>query len=525
MDSEKFAIINRSFDKQFKIALEQILDDEKFADVTLICMENEQIKAHKVILGSCSRFFNEILQRNPHPQPLIYLKGVCIENLKALVSFMYKGEATIPENKIRSFMADAEELQVEGLLYQEGKAVNQHQSVTSFLADTEGQEVCQVVKPPLKEQQNVESTNENYSPIDSCYRENNCYRSSDEHHRYMSDDLEGVQKILPPKYECIYCNFATQHKHNLKRHNETVHGLSSKPTEKYSRDHPYPLSEIRKSMSDNFEEVSHDHIDVKDFEQDQNSSLGRDMESMNCNNQIKQPFVANEREIYSNNLKGYSVLPPKFKCNICNFATYHKHNLKRHNYTVHGPSIKPQIFVERNQSVKIANTLEDQISSRTNFKCRFCSFETEQLRNVRRHERRMHTGQTRNINCNQDIGGVKLNPLFGSCTPLELNRQVDKNYHCYLCSYSTNDKSKMARHNQSQTHMKLVELDEQSRILEQYSDMVDDMNNGFKNDKIANNNNGKDENIDRCEMITNDYDQCNVDKRALKRVDLGVMDF
>merc|ERR1712129_385448 len=50
--------------------------DQDFTDVTLACGSGSQIKAHKVILSSCSQFFKEILVQNPHQHPLLYLKGV-----------------------------------------------------------------------------------------------------------------------------------------------------------------------------------------------------------------------------------------------------------------------------------------------------------------------------------------------------------------------------------------------------------------------------------------------------------------
>ena len=56
--------------------LTDLFFDKDFLDVTLACDDGQQIKAHKVVLSSCSSFFKNILLKNPHPSPLIYLKGV-----------------------------------------------------------------------------------------------------------------------------------------------------------------------------------------------------------------------------------------------------------------------------------------------------------------------------------------------------------------------------------------------------------------------------------------------------------------
>ena len=49
--------------------------DKVFADVTLACEDGQQMDAHKVILAASSPIFEEILQRNKHPHPMIYMRG------------------------------------------------------------------------------------------------------------------------------------------------------------------------------------------------------------------------------------------------------------------------------------------------------------------------------------------------------------------------------------------------------------------------------------------------------------------
>ena len=46
-----------------------------FADVTLACAEVHQVDSHKVILGAVSPFFQNLLSRNNHTSPLIYMIG------------------------------------------------------------------------------------------------------------------------------------------------------------------------------------------------------------------------------------------------------------------------------------------------------------------------------------------------------------------------------------------------------------------------------------------------------------------
>jgi len=90
-------------------------EDREFADVTLVCEDGQQVEVHKVILASSSPFFLNILKRNKHPHPLIYLRGLKSEELLAMVDFIYFGEANVYQEKLDSFLAVAEELQLKGL--------------------------------------------------------------------------------------------------------------------------------------------------------------------------------------------------------------------------------------------------------------------------------------------------------------------------------------------------------------------------------------------------------------------------
>ena len=56
--------------------------------------------------------FREILRRNPHQHPLLYLKGVKCTDLLAVLNFMYNGEVNVAQEELNSFLALAEDLQV-----------------------------------------------------------------------------------------------------------------------------------------------------------------------------------------------------------------------------------------------------------------------------------------------------------------------------------------------------------------------------------------------------------------------------
>ena len=88
-------------------------------DVTLACEDGKQIEAHKVVLSATSPFFLDLLKRNKHPHPLIYMKGIKSENLMAMVDFFYRGEANVSQDNLNDFLALADEMRLKGLNRQE----------------------------------------------------------------------------------------------------------------------------------------------------------------------------------------------------------------------------------------------------------------------------------------------------------------------------------------------------------------------------------------------------------------------
>ena len=114
MASEKFCLRWTDFESNISVAFRELREEKDFFDVTLVCNE-DQIQAHKVILSAGSPFFRSILKRNPHAHPLIYLKGVKLNNLQSVLDFIYRGEANVAHEELNSFLAVAEELKVKGL--------------------------------------------------------------------------------------------------------------------------------------------------------------------------------------------------------------------------------------------------------------------------------------------------------------------------------------------------------------------------------------------------------------------------
>ena len=113
---ETFALTWKDYKNVATGMFSNLFNDKDFTDVTLVCEDGKQVEAHKVILANSSPFFQNLLRKNKHIHPLIYMRGVKSDDLLAIVDFLYCGEANVFQENLDSFLAIAEELQLKGLM-------------------------------------------------------------------------------------------------------------------------------------------------------------------------------------------------------------------------------------------------------------------------------------------------------------------------------------------------------------------------------------------------------------------------
>jgi len=135
MSSEKFCLRWNDFESNISSAFRELRNEKDFFDVTIAC-DDEQIQAHKVILSACSPFFRNVLRRNPHQHPLLYLKSVKFTDLQSVLNFMYHGEVNVAQEELNSFLSVAEDLKVKGLTQNNSNSIGREEK-SSFKASRE----------------------------------------------------------------------------------------------------------------------------------------------------------------------------------------------------------------------------------------------------------------------------------------------------------------------------------------------------------------------------------------------------
>ena len=124
LSSDKFCIKWNDFQDIVNNAFSTMRKDDSFCDVTLAFEDGHQVEAHKVVLAATSPFLANILNKNKHVHPLIYMRGMKSEDLRAIVDFLYYGGSKYFEEKIDTFLSIAEEFKLKGLAGEKKKPTN-----------------------------------------------------------------------------------------------------------------------------------------------------------------------------------------------------------------------------------------------------------------------------------------------------------------------------------------------------------------------------------------------------------------
>ena len=126
--SEKLCLKWNDFQDNVQAAFSSLRNDSELTDVTLACEDGQQVEAHKVILAASSPFFHEVLKKNKHPHPLVFMRGVKLENMVAIVDFLYHGEANVEQDHLDAFLALAQDLKLKGLTNDKSNAAESFKS-------------------------------------------------------------------------------------------------------------------------------------------------------------------------------------------------------------------------------------------------------------------------------------------------------------------------------------------------------------------------------------------------------------
>ncbi|KAK7066937.1 hypothetical protein SK128_026749 [Halocaridina rubra] len=94
--------------------LSTLREKERYTDVTVAC-EGKFYPVHKLVLSTCSEYFEKIFDNTPCKHPVVVLKDIASDELEALLSYMYDGVVSVAQNDLARLIKAAEVLKIKGL--------------------------------------------------------------------------------------------------------------------------------------------------------------------------------------------------------------------------------------------------------------------------------------------------------------------------------------------------------------------------------------------------------------------------
>ena len=441
MEIENYLLTKNDFELCTTGAFKNLINETEFADVTLACPDEKQVDAHKVILSACSPFFRKILLKNRKKDQLIYLKGILHRDLMSIIQFMYTGQTKVCKEDLDGFLLAAQELQVEGLVYSE-------QNKTKIV----DKDLEKKVKVDEIKRKKFEHIDENVKPPESV-------KPPPLKKEPKTPKKTKATNVSPKSdFKCEECQLYLQNQNHFDVHNEMLHRKSyEQPKEPKQSDNTTPteielkiepLDISNNSVPDETEKAaaSKDYTcetDGCDFATRSRDELKAHILSLHLGLKKYSPAAiaeeSPETEEESMEIEERTASPdsetenskaivpftdpttkPKpdradlerrFFCEICDFGTAHKFNLKRHMTNIHGittvDGTVSDIYTdedilgadisleesEKKMSAKKRRTVDlENVDPSQLFSCDRCDFTTTHIKSKRRHMMVIHEG-------------------------------------------------------------------------------------------------------------------------------------
>ena len=235
MIKKKYEFTWHSHTNHLRKMMENMLQSSEWSDVTLICEDKNQMKAHKNILSSASDFFRDMFQLDQNPTTIIYLKGIKSTEMESILQYMYLGEAIVYEETINSLLSVAKSLDIRDLCENtEIDELKDHSETKGIIEHVENENDFE--KQLKKESEDHERTIE---PMREGSEEEPVLVSTGDIHKNtqeesddpigISEKLTGMESVLKHdtddilQYECNQCHFQTKKKEGLRSHIRTIH--------------------------------------------------------------------------------------------------------------------------------------------------------------------------------------------------------------------------------------------------------------------------------------------------------------
>ena len=202
-------------------SFKSLREDSEFCDVTLASDDDGQIEVHKTVLAASSPFFKNLLIKQKHPHPLLYMRGIKKSRLDSIVEFLYNGEVNIAQDDLNDFLSLAEELKLKGLTKDLDEEMKMFESVELGFVQTRPDENMQF------SERSVEAFHDDFDSMSNVLKPSDEiqvaeYEDSSNYEQFENSFLKDeMMELIGNDWTCKKCGKISKRKSDLKKHMET----------------------------------------------------------------------------------------------------------------------------------------------------------------------------------------------------------------------------------------------------------------------------------------------------------------
>ena len=200
MNQEKYNLNWHTYSDHLRGMLHEMMKSNELTDVTLVCDDKKQFRAHKIVLSACSSVFKCIISDLPQNCSVIYLRGIQHQEVESILEFMYLGVATFYQERMNEFLNVAKNLEIREISkdvdFDDENVSNEEPKTPDHEEDTEDIEL---------------------------QTDTNSERNASSAKIMEIVDPSQYKRTLEGKFVCDQCERKFTHKYNLIRHIQISH--------------------------------------------------------------------------------------------------------------------------------------------------------------------------------------------------------------------------------------------------------------------------------------------------------------
>ena len=210
MYQEKYNLTWDSYSNHLRKMLQEMMKSSYLTDVTLICDDKKQFKAHKIVLSACSSALKIIIDDLPEYNSVIYLRGIQHQEMESILEFIYLGSTTLYQERMKEFLEVSKSLEISEISKffendtTEETVVEEVSDEVTF-CDSDGNQQTPVSVPKTKE----------------CPECNKTFKTPSVMRRHYDALHKGV--LFP----CNLCEYKGTQKTHLKNHIKAKHSVGN----------------------------------------------------------------------------------------------------------------------------------------------------------------------------------------------------------------------------------------------------------------------------------------------------------